>query len=90
MIIFTVLGIIVAVFFFIVIIMSIIETRIKNRTKEKFLWNMDKVETRTGGLSHDRIYERNPDTGKIRSRKSGDYDNLVDEDCRMDEMEKRK
>jgi len=46
--------------------MSIIETRIKNRTKEKFLWNMekvetanirgqrDKVETRTGGLAHDR------------------------------------
>ena len=66
MIIFTILGILTAIFFFIVIMMSIIETRIKNRTKEKFLWNMenvetanirgerDKVETRTGGLAHDR------------------------------------
>ena len=54
MIIFTILGILTAIFFFIVILMSIIETRIKNRTKEKFLWNMDKVETRTGGLAHDR------------------------------------
>ena len=66
MIIFTLLGIFTAIFFFIVILMSIIETRIKNRTKEKFLWNMekletanirgqrDKVETRTGGLAHDR------------------------------------
>ena len=54
MIIFTLLGIFTAIFFFVVIMMSIIETRIKNRTKEKFLWNMDKVETRTGGLAHDR------------------------------------
>ena len=66
MIIFTVLGIFTAIFFFVVILMTIIETRIKNRTKEKFLWNMervetanirgqrDKVETRTGGLAHDR------------------------------------
>jgi len=54
MIIFTVLGIITAIFFFIVILMSIIETRIKNRTKEKLFYNMDKVETRTGGLAHDR------------------------------------
>jgi len=54
MIIFTVLGIFTAIFFFVVIIMSIIETRIKNRTKEKLLWKMDKVETRTGGLAHDR------------------------------------
>ena len=69
MIIFTLLGIITAIFFFIVILMSIIESRIKNRTKEKFLWNMEKVETvnirgkdkvvtRTGGLAHDRINER--------------------------------
>ena len=63
MMIFTILGIIVAIFFFVVIMM----TRIKNRTKEKFLWNMEKVEianisevkrdkvvTRTGGLAHDR------------------------------------
>tara|TARA_R110000823_G_scaffold240776_1_gene365627 strand:+ start:75 stop:314 length:240 start_codon:yes stop_codon:yes gene_type:complete len=66
MIIFTVIGIFTSIFFFVVILMSIIETRIKNRTKEKFLWNMEKVETanirgqrdkvvtRTGGLAHDR------------------------------------
>ena len=66
MIIFTLMGIFTAIFFFVVIIMSIIETRIKNRTKEKLFWNMenletanirgqrDKVETRTGGLAHDR------------------------------------
>ena len=66
MIIFTLLGIFTAIFFFVVIIMSIIETRIKNRRKEKLFWNMenletanirgqrDKVETRTGGLAHDR------------------------------------
>ncbi len=46
--------------------MSIIETRIKNRTNNKLFWNMEKVETanirgqrdkvvtRTGGLAHDR------------------------------------
>ena len=54
MMIFTILGICTAAFFFVVILMSIIETRIKNRTKEKLLWKMDKVETRTGGLAHDR------------------------------------
>ena len=66
MIIFTLLGICTAIFFLIVIIMTIIETRIKNRRKEKLFWNMenvetanirgqrDKVETRTGGLAHDR------------------------------------
>jgi len=43
MIIFTVLGIFTGIFFFIVILMSIIEARIKNRTKEKFLWNMERV-----------------------------------------------
>ena len=70
MIIFTLLGILTAIFFFIVILMTIIETRIKNRTTEKLLWNMenvetanirgqtDKVETRTGGLAHDRINEK--------------------------------
>ena len=69
MIIFTLLGIITAIFFFIVILMSIIESRIKNRTKEKFLWNMEKVETVnirgkdkvvtiTGGLENDRLNER--------------------------------
>ena len=65
MIIFTILGILTAIFFFIVILMTIIETRIKNRRKEKLFWNMenvdanirgerDKVVTRTGGLAHDR------------------------------------
>ena len=44
MIIFTVLGIFTAIFFFVVIMMSIIETRIKNRTKEKFLWNMENLD----------------------------------------------
>ena len=58
MIIFTILGIIVAVFLFIVILMTIIEGRIKRRTTEKLLWKMDKVETRTGGLAHDRINEK--------------------------------
>jgi predicted membrane protein len=47
MIIFTVIGILTAIFFFVVIMMSIIETRIKNRTKEKLFWNMDKLETLT-------------------------------------------
>ena len=66
MIIFTLMGIFTAIFFFVVIMMSIIETRIKNRTNNKLFWNMekletanirgqrDKVETRTGGLAHDR------------------------------------
>jgi len=69
MIIFTILGIITAAFFFIVILLSIIETRIKNRAKDKLLWNMEKVETpsikvqdkvktRTGGLENDRLNER--------------------------------
>ena len=58
MMIFTILGIITAAFFFIVILMSIIETRIKNRKKEKFLWKMDKVETLTGGLENDRLNEK--------------------------------
>ena len=44
MIIFTVLGILTAIFFFIVILMSIIETRIKNRTKEKLFWNIDNLD----------------------------------------------
>ena len=44
MIIFTLLGILTAIFFFIVILMTIIETRVKNRRKEKLFWNMDKVD----------------------------------------------
>jgi len=58
MIIFTILGILTAVFIFIVILMTIIEGRIKRRTKEKLLWKMDKVVTRTGGLENDRLNER--------------------------------
>jgi|TARA_R110000737_G_scaffold23769_1_gene42513 hypothetical protein len=64
MIIFTILGIITASTFFILILMSIIESRIKRRAKDKILWNMnnyskrDKVVTRTGGLAHDRINEK--------------------------------
>ena len=58
MMIFTILGIITATFFFIVIILTIIEGRIKRKSKEKLLWKMDKVETRTGGLAHDRINEK--------------------------------
>ena len=66
MIIFTILGILTAIFLFVVVLMTIIETRIKNRRKEKLFWNMenvetanirgqrDKVVTRTGGLAHDR------------------------------------
>ena len=66
MIIFTLLGILTAIFLFVVILMTILETRIKNRRKEKLFWNMenvettnirgqrDKVVTRTGGLAHDR------------------------------------
>ena len=47
MIIFTLLGIFTAIFFFVVIIMSIIETRIKNRTNNKLFWNMEKLEKLT-------------------------------------------
>ena len=66
MMIFTIIGIFTAIFFFVVIMMTIIEGRIKNKQNEKILWNMekvetanirgqrDKVETRTGGLAHDR------------------------------------
>ena len=43
MIIFTLLGILTAIFFFIVIMMTIIETRIKNRRKEKLFWNMENL-----------------------------------------------
>ena len=41
MIIFTVIGIFTAIFFFVVIIMSIIETRIKNRTNNKLFWEIN-------------------------------------------------
>ena len=44
MIIFILLGILTAIFFFIVILMTIIETRIKNRRKEKLFWNMENLD----------------------------------------------
>ena len=50
MIIFTLLGILTAIFFFIVILMTIIESRIKNRRKEKLFWNME-------NLNKNRSYE---------------------------------
>ena len=70
MMIFTIIGIFTAIFFFVVIMMTIIEGRIKNKQNEKILWNMekvetanirgqrDKVETRTGGLENDRLNEK--------------------------------
>ena len=44
MIIFTILGILTAIFLFVVILMTIIETRIKNRRKEKLFWNMENLD----------------------------------------------
>ncbi len=44
MIIFTILGILTAIFVFVVILMTIIETRIKNRRKEKLFWNMKNLD----------------------------------------------
>ena len=44
MIIFTILGILTAIFLFVVILMTIIETRIKNRRKEKLFWNMKNLD----------------------------------------------
>jgi len=58
MIIFTILGIFTSIFFFSVILMSIIEGRARNKTNEKIVWKMDKVETLTEGLSNERINER--------------------------------
>ena len=58
MIIFTVLGILTALFFLMVILMAILESKAKRINKDKILWNMDKVETRTGGLENDRLNER--------------------------------
>ena len=58
MMIFTILGICTAAFFFVVILMSIIEGRVKTKNKEKLLWKMDKVVTRTEGLENDRLNEK--------------------------------
>ena len=54
MIIFTLLGILTALFFFIIILMTVIEIAIKNRTNTKVFYKRDKVTTRTGGIAHDR------------------------------------
>ena len=54
MIIFTLLGILTALFFFIIILMTVIEIAIKNRTNTKVFYKRDEVVTRTGGLAHDR------------------------------------
>tara|TARA_R110002074_G_scaffold207712_1_gene376240 strand:- start:281 stop:463 length:183 start_codon:yes stop_codon:yes gene_type:complete len=47
MIIFTVLGIITAIFFFVISLMAILEAGIKRKAREKFFWNMEKVEPLT-------------------------------------------
>ena len=44
MIIFTLIGILTAIFFFIVILMTIIETRTKNRRNNKLFWNMENLD----------------------------------------------
>jgi len=56
MIIFTILGILTAIFFFIVILMTIIETRVKNRRKEKLFWNMENLEK---NRSYEEIQKQN-------------------------------
>ena len=56
MIIFTLLGILTAIFFFIVILMTIIETRIKNRRKEKLFWNMENLDK---NRSYEEIQKQN-------------------------------
>lgn len=58
MIVFTIIGIVAVIFLMIVVVVTIIEDRIKNKSNERIIWKMDKVETRTGGLEHDRINEK--------------------------------
>ena len=58
MIIFTLLGIFTAIFIFTVIIISVIEGKDRNKTNEKIVRKMDKVQTLTGGLENDRLNER--------------------------------
>ena len=61
---------------FMLIVMNIIESRIRTKANERLMWKVgkmgkrDKVVTRTGGLSNDRI-----------------YDTVLDEDLIMDDME---
>ena len=56
MIIFTLLGILTAIFLFVVILMTIIETRIKNRRKEKLFWNMKNLDK---NRSYEEIQKQN-------------------------------
>ena len=56
MIIFTLLGILTAIFLFIVILMTILETRIKNRRKEKLFWNMENLDK---NRSYEEIQKQN-------------------------------
>ena len=56
MIIFTILGIFTAIFLFVVILMTIIETRIKNRRKEKLFWNMENLDK---NRSYEEIQKQN-------------------------------
>jgi len=64
---------------FVLIIMNIIESKLRTKANERIVWKMenmrerDKVVTRTGGLAHDRI-----------------YDTVLDEDLIMDDMEDNK
>tara|TARA_R110000737_G_scaffold310597_1_gene319270 strand:+ start:90 stop:290 length:201 start_codon:yes stop_codon:yes gene_type:complete len=65
MIIFTVIGILIAIFFFTIIIMTVIEVAVKKKTNTKVFYKRDEVVTRTGGLAHD----RNRSYNEIQNRK---------------------
>ena len=43
---------------FVLTVMSIIESKIRAKRKNKIIYRIDKVETLTGGLENDRINER--------------------------------
>ena len=72
----TLIAVVVLFGAFILIIMNIIESKLRTKVNERIVWKMenmserDKVVTRTGGLAHDRI-----------------YDTVLDEDLIMDDME---
>jgi hypothetical protein len=73
-----IMAILIYYILFIAIVLIVTGSIRSNRTtkaNEKLERRMDKVVTLTGGLANDRIYERNTDTGKMRSRKPGDYNN---------------
>jgi len=59
----------------VLIVMGSIRGNRVTKANEKLVKNMDKVVSVTEGIFVDKIYERNPDTGEMRSRKSGDYNN---------------